>query len=183
MTVTEIQPFGAILAPVGLRPARLPMHIYAKRAGWTEQQELRIRCTSALMNYLDGGILTASRPGYFDPETGLRFVDRKQDAVLVVGVEEGNVVFDYRFEARFLRVHVKTVPTHQELLPLLRRAVRWNWDLTRGIPCPTEEVDLGFTDLYEIEAGFRAGEFEPDGNNMNEAGVVRLQKGSTMGSY
>ena len=181
MTVTEIQSFSATLVPVGPKPAGLPRRIYAKQFGWTEHQQLRVHCTSALRNYLDGGILTASRPGYFDPETGLCFVDRKQDAVLVVDVEKGNMVSDYRFMAMLLRLPITTNPTHQELLPLLRRAVRWNWGLTRGIACPTEEVTLEFTSLRSIKTGFRAGELEPDGTNLNEAGVVRLKKGEYYG--
>ena len=181
MTVTEIQPFGATLVPVDPKPARLPMYIYAKQYGWTELQELRIHCTSALRDDLDGGILTTSHPGYFDPETGLHFVDTKQDAVLIVDIEEGKAIFDYRFMHRVFRLPVSADPTHEALLPILRQAVRWNWDLTRGSPSVTNDVTLEFTRLRTIKAGFRTGELEPEEINLNNNGVVLLIQGEYYG--
>ena len=174
MRVTEIQPFSATLVPDDPKPVRLPKSIYGKQDGWTEQQALRILCTKKFRQALDHGILKLHSTGRrFDPKTGLSFVHTKQDAMLVLGIEKGNVVFDYRLPANpFFRLPVKAGATHKELLPILSRAVRWNWDLTRGIPCPTEEVTLEFTGLREIETGFRAGELEPDGNNLNNNGAV-----------
>ena len=91
------------------------------------------------------------------------------------------MVFDYRFMHTLCLLPVEAGATHKELLPVLRRAVRWNWDLTRGIPCPKEEVTLEFTGLREMVTGFRAGELEPDGPNLIEADGVHLQKGEYYG--
>ena len=175
MTATDIQAFSATLVPDELAATEeLPKRIYAKQTGWTEQQELRVHCTRGLKNELDDGTLKLHSTGYFDRETGLRFVDT--EAVLIIDIEEGKVVFDYRFMGTLLRLPVQADPTHEELLPLLDNAVRWHWNLTRGSPSVTKDVTLEFTRLRVIKAGFRTGELEPEENNLNKTGVVRLKK-------
>ena len=180
MTVSDIQAFSATLVPDELAATgELPKRIYAKQTGWTEQQELRVHCTSALKKGLDDGILKSHSAEHFDRETGLRFVDTT--AVLTIDIEEGKVIFDYQFKSMLHRLPVEADPTHKELLPLLNSAVRWNWDLTRGSPSVTEDVSLEFARLRVIKAGFRTGESEPEENILSENDALLLKKEESYG--